>query len=403
MPLKPPKGTVERYIARKMDKEWVVAFGRFDESKSKFLIVYEAVQQSPDLKEFKVMKRDPPLEDTDAYFHAAKAHQLVTNEFLRDMNPQRSYNLSVLPAASGGWYVYAIPAQTDLAVLPYGGDIRYLVSADGTAILEKRQMHKTVLEEKVTLDTALGFHTHILSDIPEDSDLFYALTRNATNGELIATKKYLYKIHQGSLSYLGKTDEVLKLIQAGKYEDLPDQYNRMVAVSLQRLLDSSFPANPLEAVTSLVGTRCTDKTVWLKFSTTVRNIGDGRVVLLNDALQNSQVRFAKNEADLKSDKYEKVVFFSQLEEDFSNKNSYTMLSPSMGYTKERDYPILGLDLTGKTAVQFLFFTWPIGEEKQADAPRKVWEPVGSLYTETLATVPSSIKIDPKWSTECVAK
>ena len=234
-PLNPPKGMFQRYLARKIDKGWVVAFGRFDENKTKFLIVYEAVQDSSDLKQFKVLQHDPPIEDTGAYFYAAKAHELASNEFVNAIKPLRPYNISILPA-SGGWYVYAIPAQTDFAVLPYGGDFRYLVSPDGSKIMETRQMHKTVLEEKVSKEpTSFSFHTHILSDIPEDSDLFYAHTRNA-NQEWIATKKYLYRIQQGGLNYLGRTDEILKLIQAGKYETLPVTQSSIVPY-LQRLLE----------------------------------------------------------------------------------------------------------------------------------------------------------------------
>jgi hypothetical protein len=190
MALKPSQDTLQRYVARKTDKGWIVAFGRFDAAKTKFLIVYEAIQQSAAPTEYQVTKHDPPLADIDVYFRAARAHELVTKAFLGDEKPQRPYNISVLPAASGDWYVYAIPAQTDLAVLPFGGDVRYTVSADGTSIIEKRQMHKIVLEERVG-SSPFNFHTHILSDVPEDSDVFYALTRKAEKGELLVTKKFL--------------------------------------------------------------------------------------------------------------------------------------------------------------------------------------------------------------------
>src|SRR3982751_2046358 len=40
----PKEGSVVRYIARKIDKKWVVAFGRLDEKQEKFLIAYEASQ-----------------------------------------------------------------------------------------------------------------------------------------------------------------------------------------------------------------------------------------------------------------------------------------------------------------------------------------------------------------------
>src|SRR5712692_173899 len=63
MALKPAQDTVQRYVARKTDRGWIVAFGRFDAAKTKFLIVYEAIQQSAAPKEYQVTKHDPPLAD----------------------------------------------------------------------------------------------------------------------------------------------------------------------------------------------------------------------------------------------------------------------------------------------------------------------------------------------------
>ena len=63
MAKKPKPGSVAGYIARKTDKGWVVAFGRLDEEKAKYLIAYEASQgDSPD--EFAVRVFDPPKADT---------------------------------------------------------------------------------------------------------------------------------------------------------------------------------------------------------------------------------------------------------------------------------------------------------------------------------------------------
>ncbi len=399
--LKPSQDTIQRYIARKTDKGWIVAFGRFDAPKTKFLIVYEAIQRSTPT-EYQVTKHEPPQADSDVYFRAAKAHELVTKAFLGDEKPQRPYNISVLPTASGDWYVYAIPAQTDLAVLPFGGDVRYTVSADGTSIIEKRQMHKIVLEEKVG-SAQFNFHTHILSNLPEDSDVFYALTRKAEKGELLVTRKYCYRISaDGSVGYLGLTEQVLKLVQEGKYEEIPGPYRPMVLSSARRLL-AEVPAPQLEVFTSMAGARCADGTIWLKFSSILHNVGDTRIVLYKDPLQNSQARFAATEGDVLAGKYEKLVFFTPAKVDFSADDSFMMLAPGMSYTQEREYPILDLDLQGKTAVQFLFFTWPLTEEKQADAQRKRWAQSGVLFTEPIASQPAPVSIDPKLLADCFPK
>lgn len=400
-PLKLPRASIERYIARKTDKGWVVAWGRFDEKRAAFLIVCEA-RQSSNPTDFTVTKHEPPLEDRDWYLRAAKAHELALTEFSRDVRPQRPYNISILPAPSGAWYVYALPAQTDAAVLPYGGDIRYTVSSDGTQVLDRRQMHKIVLEAELGKGQYF-FHTHVLSDVPEDSDVFYALTRKAEQGEWIATSKYIYEIKPGgSLGYLGKTDEVVKLLQQGRFDAVLGPLRPMALSSLQRLLQSS-PAGPLEVLAVLAGARCNNHTIWLTFSEVLHNISDTPVVLYKDPLLNSQVRFAPTEKDLLTDKYEKLAFFTPVEPDFSKEDTYIALSPGMVYKQEREYPILGLDLKGKGAVQFLFFTWPVGKENEVDAQRARWAPAGSLYSDTVATAPISLKLDPKLLEGCKAK
>src|SRR5215475_14371183 len=57
--MKPTEGSVARYLAKKTDKGWVVAFGRLNEKRDRFLIVYEA-NQGAGPKEFTVKKYDTP-------------------------------------------------------------------------------------------------------------------------------------------------------------------------------------------------------------------------------------------------------------------------------------------------------------------------------------------------------
>lgn len=57
--LNPPDGAVSRYIAKKTDRGWVVVFGRFNETKDAFLIVYEATQ-GKSAREFSAKTNDPP-------------------------------------------------------------------------------------------------------------------------------------------------------------------------------------------------------------------------------------------------------------------------------------------------------------------------------------------------------
>jgi hypothetical protein len=402
-PLKPVKGTFERYIARKTSDGWVVMFGRYNEGKTKFLIAYEA-RQTANPTEYKVTFHEPPLEDTDFFLNAARAHEVATAEFTRVVKAQRPYNISILPAPLGSWYVYAIPAQTTEDVLPFGGDVRYIVSPDGSKIIETRQMHKTVLEQKVQKVTDFGFHTHFLSDIPEDSDIFYAMTRKAVAGEIIATKRFFYAISpDSSLRYLGETDEIVKQLQAGKFDAIPAQYQPSILATTLRLLGAPSPPIPIEATVSYSDARCADHTIWLKFSESIRNTSDAKVLLYKEPLMNSQARFAGSEPDILAGKYEKLLFVSIVKLDSSDANSIIALEPGMTHKEEREYPILGMNLKGKDYVQFMFFTWPMGEENQIDTFEVRLADQGSLFSDTVTAAPAMMKVDANLLKSCGVK
>jgi hypothetical protein len=185
---------VTHYIAQKGDSGWVVAFGRYSDKGDQFLVVYEATQGAN--QEFTVTQQDPPREDTGFYFCAAKALDTAFGDFQGEKRP---YVSAVLPAESNQMYVYILPAQTSAGVYPLGGDVRYLVSSDGSKIVEKRQLHKSILElgpgaTPPKGEQIAGFHTHVLSDVPEDTDVAYVLTRRPSVPEFIGGKGTVYEV-----------------------------------------------------------------------------------------------------------------------------------------------------------------------------------------------------------------
>jgi len=191
-----PAGSLGRYIAHKSDAGWTVAFGHLNEQRDKFLIGYEAIQGAT-LQEFSVKKLDPPQEDTSFFLAAARAIDTALHDFQGEKRP---YNVAVLPAPSDQLYVYVLPAQTKAGIYPLGGDVRYLMTSDGGAIAEKRQLHKSILEIPPSSipkgsTPAGGVHTHVLSDVPEDTDVFHVLTRQPAQPEFIGTRnKKFYEI-----------------------------------------------------------------------------------------------------------------------------------------------------------------------------------------------------------------
>lgn len=210
--LSPAEGSVARYLARKTEAGWVVVFGRFNEKQDKFLVAYEATQAgSP--TEFKVRKYEPPKETADFFFFAAKAVDTALADFKGENRP---YNVAVLPAKANGLYVYIMPAQTKVGIYPHGGDERYLFSQDGAKLIEKRRMHNSILEVATpgnVKEVVTGFHTAVVDEIPEDTDVFYVLTRRPAAPELIGTRKYLYQVEvDGTIKYV-MTMEAFKKIK----------------------------------------------------------------------------------------------------------------------------------------------------------------------------------------------
>jgi len=197
----PPQGSVARYIARKEGDTWRVMFGRLNDNHDKFLIAYEATQgASP--KEFTVKKNNPPKEDVGFFLAAAKGIETSLADFRGEA---RAYNVAVLPAPSNQIYVYVVPAQTRQDIFPLGGDARYLIAEDGSKIVEKRQLHKSIIEFSPSRDQNVeaGFHIAVLDDIPEDTDVFHVLTRRPGVPEYVGTKQYVFRIEtDGTINYL---------------------------------------------------------------------------------------------------------------------------------------------------------------------------------------------------------
>lgn len=210
MAMKPAAGSVARYLAKKTNQGWSVAFGRFNEKRDKFLIVYEATQGAS-AQEFNVKKYDLPKEDSGFYLAAAKAIETALADFTGENRP---YNVAVLPASSAQMYVYVVPAQIKVGVYPLGGDVRYLMSPDGFKIVEKRQLHKSVLESAAPPEgqRVMGFHTAVLDDIPEDTDVFHVLVRHPSAPEWVATQQYVYRIEiDGTINYVTTREAFTKM------------------------------------------------------------------------------------------------------------------------------------------------------------------------------------------------
>ncbi len=199
--LKVPLDSPGEYIAQKTDAGWAVAFGSLTEAKDVFSVAYEVTATGGGGK-VSVKRLQPPRRDTGFFASAALAIETALADFGKT---QRPYRNAVLSAPAGQLYVYLYPMVTKKGVIPLGGDVRYLVSADGKTIVEKRLLHKTVFDTTMESpgQTVAGVHSHVLTDVPEDTDVRHAILRRLP--ETIGCGGHVYQVAgDGTITVLGK-------------------------------------------------------------------------------------------------------------------------------------------------------------------------------------------------------
>lgn len=181
--LNPDYTGLTNYICKKEDSGWTVLFGRWNQDHSKFLIVYQASEINHTGK-YTAKKYDLPKEAPDEVAAMERALVLAIANFKKENRP---YNTIIIPAPEGNFYVYIYPGQETEEVEVLGGDARFLISKDGNTILESRRLHNDILEFKIPTNATdiNSYHTHVLSDVPEDTDVFYVLNRRPRRGEII--------------------------------------------------------------------------------------------------------------------------------------------------------------------------------------------------------------------------
>jgi hypothetical protein len=188
--LHPNTTGLTHYICTKGSKGWVVTFPKWNTLHTQLQVVYEAMEtEKPGV--YTARKIDPPWEAPDTLVAQERALELGIASFHAE---HRSYNAAILPAPAGNLYVYIYPAQVKTGVWPIGGDVRYTISRDGKQILETRQLHKTILDMEFPEDKQIvaGMHSHVLSDVVEDTDVLYVLTRRPSMPEYIGAGKWIF-------------------------------------------------------------------------------------------------------------------------------------------------------------------------------------------------------------------
>jgi hypothetical protein len=198
MALKPDYVTAPRYLARLRPESgrWEVVFGRLSATRDSFVFAYRAVQVLSGGTLYTATRVVPAEADTGYYVRAARALELAERDFGKQSRP---YNSVVLPiVGTAEWFVYLVPAPTKVGYWPLGADVRYRITPDGMSMVAKRRLHNTVLEYGPPKPGAhrleAGYHSAVVADEPEDTDVFLVLTRQPQVPEYIVSASYYFRI-----------------------------------------------------------------------------------------------------------------------------------------------------------------------------------------------------------------
>ncbi len=191
------------YLGLQTSRGLVMGFGHLNVARTKFLLAYESVPGSP-VRNPSVVHHAPALEEGGDWLYEALSVATVKPLIKGEGS---IYNLAVLPADAGRWFVYAYPAQTENGVYPTGSDVRYLVSANGLKVVETHRMHYSLLQWSLPKDKSEStfFRTEVLDDAPEDTDVAICLMMGGYPS-YVATPKFVYLIDKsGEIKYVTTT------------------------------------------------------------------------------------------------------------------------------------------------------------------------------------------------------
>lgn len=206
----PDKDKLGTYVAINKNKMWAVFFGKNIDNKFQLGYFYSC----PD-GEFDKMRAEKELKDVprDVY-DFTQAVNLATKAIELDVEFP-PYNPSVFREDDGTITVYFLPGNKDPNVILIGGDFKVSISGDATKVLNKTKLHTNVLNVPINFKEGekpeAGFHTHVLIDLPTETDVALVLMNPQMGPHFITGRTWMSKIDpNGKINILGKTEEILK-------------------------------------------------------------------------------------------------------------------------------------------------------------------------------------------------
>jgi hypothetical protein len=202
---KPDRSPTGLYFAIKKDKRWWVYFGRMSDDGNNFILGYSYV--CPDGR-YQEMIEIPNGEVDAGMLQFARA---IKSAFSAIELKYRRYNPNVFREGDDTITVYIAPGN-ETEDLRLGGDHKITVSSDGAKVLNVKELHKTLLSfPPADKNKAASFHTHLLTDLPTETDVAAVLLNPSLAPHYVVAEKWITRIDKdGKISLVGKTEEILK-------------------------------------------------------------------------------------------------------------------------------------------------------------------------------------------------
>lgn len=185
----PDKKKAKIYIAINDDEGWTVYFGEILRDKNQFKV---ASTYSCPSRSFEKMEAGQNIKfKSKTILQLAKAVKLTLQSIKAEFS---EYNVKVFREKNGLITVYLTPKNENPNVILIGGDVKLSVSSDGTEILRTTMLHKSVLEIPFPGEDSRTFHTHVLSDLPTETDVALILLNPQFAPHLIIGQKWMSEI-----------------------------------------------------------------------------------------------------------------------------------------------------------------------------------------------------------------
>jgi len=199
---------ISGYVVKHENNHFHVGFGRLSEDKSEFITVFEAYLDNQ-YSVMEVFKHEEPVYSTCFYHDAMMARQAVLEGF--DPPEQVAYNTAVIPGPGDSIYVFMMPAQPAINVYYLGADFRYTFDTTSATITDTTRLHNSMQTIDLRSQAPLTMSTAILTDIPTETDVFFAISRppspRGQPNHLVIVEDGVFLIDQrGNISYMDRSE-----------------------------------------------------------------------------------------------------------------------------------------------------------------------------------------------------